>query len=386
MTKKKIVIDLKEIIELRHYFHQHPELSNNEFNTTKKIKAVLTAWKVSILPTGLDTGILAEIKGKQTGSIIALRADIDALPVQEETSLAFKSLNSGIMHACGHDLHLTSLLGAIKYFKDNRDQIKGTIRFLFQPAEEAGGGAEQVIKKNVLKDVKAILGFHNNPNLPVGTIAVQSGPMMAGCYKFEITIKGQGSHGAKPEKGHDPIIAVTEIVGALQTIVSRNINPQDAVVVSITNINAGNVWNVIPSEAYLQGTVRLFDEKNAKLVRQRLFELTEGIAKAFGQSVEIGWSERALPINNDSNLTQAVINNLSSTVHKPLLSMAGEDFATYQKKIPGVFAFVGSNGAPDAADWHEPNFVGLDETLTTGVDYFIEGAKGLLAYLNEEMK
>lgn len=132
---------------MRHYFHQHPELSNNEFNTTKKIKAVLTAWKVSILPTGLDTGILAEIKGKQTGSIIALRADIDALPVQEETSLAFKSLNSGIMHACGHDLHLTSLLGAIKYFKDNRDQIKGTIRFLFQPAEEAGGGAEQVIKK-----------------------------------------------------------------------------------------------------------------------------------------------------------------------------------------------------------------------------------------------
>ncbi|MDN7146524.1 amidohydrolase [Liquorilactobacillus mali] len=385
MIKKRIVIDLKDIIEMRHYFHQYPELSNNEFNTTKKIKEVLNNWGVSILETNLNTGLLAEIKGKKPGSIIALRADIDALPVQEETELAFKSLNPGRMHACGHDLHLTSLLGAIKYFKDNQDQIEGTIRFLFQPAEEAGGGAEQVIEKNVLKGVKAILGFHNNPNLPVGAIALQAGPMMAGCYKFEITIKGQGSHGAKPEKGRDPIITLTEIVGALQTIVSRNVNPQDAVVVSVTNINAGSVWNVIPSEAYLQGTVRLFDEKNAELVKQRLFELTEGIARAYGQIVEIDWSERALPINNDSSLTEVVIDNISSKVHKPLLSMAGEDFATYQKKIPGVFAFVGSNGSSDAADWHEPNFIGLDETLTAGVKYFIEGAEGLLAYLSEEM-
>ncbi|MBZ2406763.1 amidohydrolase [Liquorilactobacillus hordei] len=385
MTKEKIVIDLKDITELRHYFHQYPELSNNEVNTTKKIKEILTGWGVSILPTSLNTGLLAEIKGKQPGAVIALRADIDALPVQEKTNLTFKSLNSGVMHACGHDLHLTSLLGAIKYFKDNQEQIKGTIQFLFQPAEEAGGGAEQVIEKKVLKDVKAILGFHNNPNLPVGTIALQSGPMMAGCYKFEVTIKGQGSHGAKPEKGRDPIIASTEIVGALQTIVSRNVNPQDAVVVSVTNINAGSVWNVIPSEAYFQGTVRLFDEKNAELVKQRLFELVEGIAKAYGQSVEIDWSERALPINNDSDLTRIVINSLSNTVHKPLLSMAGEDFATYQKKIPGVFAFIGSNGSPDAADWHEPNFVGLDETLKTGVNYFIEGAQGLLEYLSEKV-
>lgn len=151
MTKKKIVIDLKDITELRHYFHQYPELSNNEVNTTKKIKEILTGWGVSILPTSLNTGLLAEIKGKQPGAVIALRADIDALPVQEKTNLTFKSLNSGVMHACGHDLHLTSLLGAIKYFKDNQEQIKGTIQFLFQPAEEAGGGAEQVIEKKCLK-------------------------------------------------------------------------------------------------------------------------------------------------------------------------------------------------------------------------------------------
>ncbi|WP_311407341.1 amidohydrolase [Liquorilactobacillus uvarum] len=384
MLKEEYTKNINEIVDLRHYFHQYPELSNNEFNTTKKIKQVLDGWGVTILNTNLNTGLLAEIKGEKPGTIIALRADIDALPVQEETNLAFKSANEGVMHACGHDLHMASLLGAIRFFKDHQDLIRGTLRFLFQPAEEAGGGADQVLAKDVLHGVQALIGFHNNPNLPVGTIALQPGPMMAGCYKFEIKIKGLGSHGAKPEKSRDPITAMATIISSLQTIVSRNINPQDAVVVSITHVNAGKVWNVIPDEAYVQGTVRLFDHENAVLVREKLFELVNGIAQAYGQKAELDWSERALPINNDLTLTQAVIDDLSFKVRQPLLSMAGEDFATYQKEIPGVFAFIGSNGAADAADWHKPDFIGLDETIPTGIEYFVEATRGLIKYLNNK--
>ncbi|WP_281165783.1 amidohydrolase [Liquorilactobacillus sicerae] len=381
MDEKEYAKHIDEIVELRHYFHQHPELSNQEFNTTKKITEVLNNWGVKIIPTKLDTGLLAEIKGTQPGPVVGLRADIDALPVYENTKLVFKSQNAGIMHACGHDLHMSSLLGTIRFFQDHQDLVNGTLRFLFQPAEEAGGGADQVLQKDVLSGVQALIGFHNNPNLPVGTIALQPGPMMAGCYKFDIKIKGQGSHGAKPEKSKDPIVVLAAIISSLQTIVSRNIDPQDAVVVSVTHVSAGKVWNVIPGEATLGGTVRLFNLKDAAIVKKHLIELAQRIAAAYEEKVEVIWDERTLPIANDVKLTQAVINNLSIKVQKPVLSMAGEDFATYQKQIPGVFAFIGSNGKSDAADWHEPEFVGFDEMLPIGIQYFVEGTLGLLKYL-----
>ncbi|MFT8727915.1 MAG: amidohydrolase [Liquorilactobacillus ghanensis] len=384
VDKNKYIKYTSEMIPLRHYFHQYPELPNQEIKTTKKIKDILSKWGIKIITTPLNTGVLAEIEGKTSGPIIALRADIDALPVNEKTNLTFKSNNKGVMHACGHDLHMVSLLGAIHYFNEHKDLIKGTIKFLFQPAEETGGGANQVLAKNVLNGVQAIIGFHNNPNLPIGTIALQQGPMMAGCYKFDITIKGRGSHGAKPEKGHDPIITLATIVSSLQTIVSRNIDPQDAVVVSVTHVSAGTVWNVIPNEATLGGTVRLFNLKNTAVVKQHLTEIANNIAKAYEQEVNIIWDERTLPIANDSELTQAVIDNLSIKVNKPILSMAGEDFATYQKKIPGVFAFIGSNGSPTAADWHDPKFVGLDETIPIGIQYFVESALGLLQHLSNK--
>lgn len=386
MSNNEYLTHLTEITEIRHYLHQHPEVSNQEFETTKKIKELLAKWDVEVLTTNLNTGLLAEIKGPTKGPIIALRTDIDALPVQEKTELAFKSQTANVMHACGHDLHMASLLGAIRYFKEHQELIKGTIRFLFQPAEETGSGANQVLEKNVLAGVQAIVGFHNNPNIPVGTIALQAGPMMAGCYKFEIKIKGKGSHGAKPEKSRDPIVTLATIVSSLQTIVSRNINPQDAVVVSVTHVNAGSVWNVIPNEAVLGGTVRLFNLQNTAIVKQHLDELAQNIAAAYGQSVSIEWEERTLPIANDEKLTQAVLSNLNVPVIKPTLSMAGEDFATYQKEIPGVFAFVGSNGKTNAADWHNPNFVGFDETIPTGIEYFVESGLGLLQYLNQADK
>ncbi|MCP9312002.1 amidohydrolase [Liquorilactobacillus satsumensis] len=379
MTKTKDEV-LAEMITLRHQFHQHPELSNQEFATTEKIKQILTEWGISIIPTTLKTGLLAEIQGGKPGAVIALRADLDALPVAEQTDLPFKSQHKGIMHACGHDLHFSSLLGAAYLLHAEKEHLKGTVRLLFQPAEEAGHGGDQVLEKHVLDGVQGIVGFHNNPNLPVGQVAVQAGPLMAGCYKFEVTIHGSGSHGARPEKGKDPIVAQAAIITQLQTIVSRSIRPLDAVVVSVTKVQAGQTWNVLPATATFEGTVRTFTTESTALVKKRFYEIVKRVAAAFEQTVDIDWSVGAYPIHNDPELTAAVIHGLRTQVAVPELTMAGEDFATFENEIPGVFAFIGSNGAVGAADWHEPGYVGKDGTIAAGIDYFIESAHSLLEY------
>jgi amidohydrolase len=210
---------------------------------------------------------LAEIKGRYPGPTIALRADIDALPVQEQTNLPYESVNKKVMHACGHDIHFSSLLGASYLLNQQKDNLHGTIRLLFQPAEEAGHGGDQVLEKHVLDGVEAIVGFHNNPNLPVGEIALQKGPLMAGCYRFVVTLHGSGSHGARPEKGSDVIVSQASIITQLQTIVSRNNNPFHAVVVSVTKVNAGDTWNVLPETSQFEGTVRTFSDEDTQLVK-----------------------------------------------------------------------------------------------------------------------
>jgi amidohydrolase len=374
---------LPRIIELRHQFHQNPELSNQEFQTIKKIKQILTDWGITIVPTTLNTGLLAEIKGHYPGKTIALRADIDALPIKEETDLEFKSKNIGVMHACGHDLHFSSLLGAAYVLNGIKDQLHGTVRLLFQPAEEAGHGGDQVLEKHVLDGVQAIVGFHNNPKLPVGKIALQQGPLMAGCYHIKVVIHGQGSHGARPEEGSDVIVTQAAIITQLQTIVSRNNDPFHAVVVSITKVTAGTTWNVLPDIATLLGTVRTFNDKDTQLVKQRFYELVENIAKAYGQTVEIEWVTGAFPINNDPLITSVVKAGLKD-VSEPTLTMTGEDFATFETKIPGTFAFIGSNGNKKAPDVHDAKYVGLDETISPAIDYFISSTQSLLSYFDKE--
>ncbi|KRM10949.1 metal-dependent amidase aminoacylase carboxypeptidase [Lentilactobacillus farraginis DSM 18382 = JCM 14108] len=375
---------LPEIINLRHQFHRHPELSNHEFETTKQIAAILANWGIPVVPTDLDTGLLAEIKGQQPGPTIALRADIDALPVQEQTDLSFKSENPGVMHACGHDLHFSSLLGAAYVLNARKETLKGTVRLLFQPAEEAGHGGDQVLAKHVLDGVQAIVGFHNNPNLPVGQIALQKGPLMAGCYRFLVTIHGAGSHGARPEKGKDPIVAQAAIISQLQTIVSRSSNPFDAVVVSVTKVRAGKTWNVLPGAATFEGTVRTFSDDNTALVKKRFYEIVQNTAAAFGQTAEIDWSVGAYPIQNDATITTIVKNGLTAPIVKPELTMTGEDFATFEAQIPGTFAFIGSNGQANAADLHDPHFVGEDGTIPPAIDYFVQSAQSLLDYFNSK--
>lgn len=373
---------IEQITKWRHEFHQYPELSNQEFNTTQKIERILQDWEIDVLKTDLNTGVVAQIVGNHSGKKVTLRADIDALPVIEKTNLSFKSKNNGVMHACGHDLHLSSLLGAAYILSRHSKEFDGVIQLLFQPAEEVGHGADQVLNRHILDDTDAIVGFHNNPNLPIGTIGLKAGALMAGCYHFTINIRGAASHGARPEKGHDPIAAQAAIVSQLQTIVSRNVKPLDTVVVSVTKVHGGETWNVIPESVQLEGTVRTFDDYNTNLVRNRMEKIAKSVAESFDETADVNWSIGAVPINNDQQLTGQVISAVKqhATIIEPELSMAGEDFATFQQRIPGVFAFIGSNGNADAADWHDPNFVGLDATLPVGIQYFVDAARALLNY------
>lgn len=373
---------IEEITALRHQFHQQPELSNHEVKTTARITKILQDWGITVKQTALNTGVVAEIQGAHPGKEITLRADIDALPVTEATGLSWASQNTGVMHACGHDIHFCSLLGAAFLLQQDRANLSGTIQLLFQPAEEQDHGAEQVLDAHVLDNTVAMAGFHNNPNLPVGTIGLKAGSLMAGCYHFDITLHGAGSHGAAPEKGRDPIVAQAAIVSQLQTVVSRNVSPLDAAVVSVTQVHGGETWNVLPETVTLGGTVRTFTDEATVLVKQRMTKLVKQIAAAFDQTADFEWAIGAYPIQNDAQLVEAIrpLVSANATVVTPTVAMAGEDFATFQQQIPGVFAFIGSNGAPDAADWHDPHFIGLDETLPVGIQYFVDAAHGLSTF------
>lgn len=238
------------LMEIRRHFHQYPELSGEEFETTQTIRSLLEQAGIPILDTSLPTGVVAQISGKKQDPIIALRADIDALPIQEETGLPYASKIPGKMHACGHDFHTAALIGAAYLLKEEEKALNGSVRFIFQPSEEIGGGAEKVIAAGHLEKVKAIFGLHNKPDLPVGTIGIKSGPLMASVDRFIIEVEGIGTHAAAPHAGIDSIVVASHIVIALQTIVSRQLSSFDHAVISVAHVSAGNTWNVIPGNAF----------------------------------------------------------------------------------------------------------------------------------------
>lgn len=376
-----ITEDLQEKLnQIRHYLHQHPELSSHEFETTKFLTQQLKEHQIKIVPTELATGVIAEIGDAAKGPTIALRADIDALPITERTDVAFASENTGVMHACGHDMHQTSLLGAAFLLKKQEAELPGLIRLIFQPAEESHIGAEQVIAAGHLKDIAAIIGYHNHPQLKAGQIGLLAGGIMAGVDQFSVRVKGVGSHAAQPQSGVDPIVATAAIIQNLQTIVSRNVSPLETAVVSITHVESGNTWNVLPAEAFFEGTIRTFSPANRVLAKQRFYQIVEQTAELFGGTAEIEWLGGPDVTNNDPSLTKIVFEEsaLFAETFEPEPSTAGEDFATYQQVVPGVFAFIGSNGAEDAPAWHHDDFIVRDEALPTAVMYYVKNAIRLL--------
>ncbi|MEK4997459.1 amidohydrolase [Paenibacillus sp. FSL H7-0918] len=350
----------EELIGIRRHLHRHPELSNEEYGTTEYIISLLERAGVRIVEYGLSTGVIAEIGGKKPGSVIALRADIDALPIQEESGVSFASLYSGKMHACGHDFHTAALIGAAYQLKQREQQLQGTVRLLFQPAEEKAQGAQRIIASGALEDVRAVIGLHNKPDLPVGTIGIKGGPLMAAADGFVIEVQGGSSHAAVPEAGIDPIVAASHIVTAFQSIVSRNVSPLQSAVVSVTQIHSGNSWNIIPEKAVLEGTIRTFDETVRSKVLERFQEVAVGVAAALGAEATVRWIEGPPPVINDPSLAALGVESVEALGYRaiqPELSLAGEDFAFYQRVVPGLFVFVGTEGSQE---WHHPAF-NLDE-------------------------
>ena len=369
----------EKLREIRHYLHQHPEISENEFETTAFIKKHLKDLGIEPLDYPLKTGVIAEIGSGQP--IIALRADIDALPIVEKTGLAYASEN-GAMHACGHDFHQTSLLGAAQILKEREAEIKGTVRLIFQPAEENFQGAYQVIEAGGIEGVSAIIGYHNNPHLKPGQIGLRSGAIMAGVEQFEVTVAGISAHAARPDLGVDTVLAITTMIHNLQQIVARTVSPFDSAVLSVTHIDVGTTWNVLPAKGFFEGTIRTFDPKIRLAVINKFTKIVETTAEQFGAQVSIQWGNSPKVTYNDATLTPLIFENSKTfaQVIETLPSTGGEDFAAYQEKIPGVFAFVGSNGADNAPDWHHDDFIVKDEALPTAVNYFVENAFKLLEY------
>ncbi|MEK3660290.1 amidohydrolase [Paenibacillus sp. FSL F4-0236] len=372
----------EELIEIRRHLHRHPELSNEEYETTKYIISLLERAGVRVVDYGLSTGVIAEIGGKQPGRVIALRADIDALPIQEETGAAYASLYPGKMHACGHDFHTAALIGAAYQLKQREGQLLGTVRLLFQPAEEKAQGAQRIIASGALEEVRAVIGLHNKPELPVGTIGITAGPLMAAADGFVIEVQGGSSHAAVPEAGIDPIIAASHIVTAFQSIVSRNVSPLQSAVVSVTQIHSGNSWNIIPEKAVLEGTIRTFDETVRSKVLDRFREVATGVAAALGAKATVRWIEGPPPVINDAALAALGVESAEALGYravKPELSLAGEDFAFYQRVVPGLFVFIGTEGSQE---WHHPAFNLDEQALPAAARFLADAAVRSLEYYN----
>ncbi|MFE0558539.1 M20 peptidase aminoacylase family protein [Paenibacillus sp. NPDC058910] len=375
-------IDIHRFIEIRRHLHRYPELSNEEFETTRLIMGWLEEAGIRVTEFPLATGVIAEVGGLQEGPIIALRADIDALPVQEETGLPYASTIPGKMHACGHDFHTAALIGTAYALKKREQELKGTVRLIFQPAEEKAKGARQVIDSGALEGVQAIFGMHNKPDLPVGTIGIKEGPLMAAADGFVVEVAGKGSHAAVPEAGLDPIVTASHIITALQSIISRNVSPLKSAVISVTKLHSGTAWNVIPDKALLEGTIRTFDDDVRLQVLERFGQVVQGVAAAFGTTAAVRWIEGPPLVHNDRKLAELGYVAAAEAGYEaviPVPSPAGEDFAVYQREVPGLFVFMGTAGTQE---WHHPAFDLDERAIQVSIDFFTRLAERALRHYN----
>lgn len=368
----------ERLTAIRRHLHRHPELSGEEWETTESIRGWLEEQGIRIAEEySLRTGLVAEI-GEGEGPVVALRADIDALPIQEETKLEYASQVSGKMHACGHDAHTAILIGAAELLKQRESRLPGRVRLLFQPSEEKATGAKQVIQTGALQDVQAIFGLHNKPDLQVGSVGIREGALMAAADGFVVKVQGKGSHAAVPEAGIDPIVVASHIVTALQSIVSRNVGAQESAVISVTKIHSGTAWNVIPEEAVLDGTVRTFEEKVRARIRERFNQVVAGVAAAYGTTATVRWIQGPPAVVNDPSLA-ALAEQTAATVGlngvRPLPSPAGEDFSFYQREVPGLFLFLGTSGSHE---WHHPAFDLDERALPLGAELLASLAENAL--------
>jgi amidohydrolase len=378
---------LPGVVADRRHLHQHPELGFQEVETSRFVTERLRALGVDDIRTGIaQTGVTGLIRGTKPsggagpGKTVLLRADMDALPIQEENEVDYRSAHDGVMHACGHDGHTAMLLGVTRLLLDRRDRFAGTVKVLFQPAEEGLGGARPMIEAGVLEDPKvdAAFGMHIAQAQPLGTIGVRPGPAMAASDRFEIVIHGVGGHGARPHSAVDPIAVGAQIVVALQTIVARETDPLEPAVVTVGAFRAGEANNVIPDTAELRGTVRSFNQAERERLRERIEALVQGIAAAMRAEVEINYRFGYPPTVNDPAMTEVVRGAALEVVGPERLldeppHMGAEDFSYFLEAVPGSFFFVGSKNPERGLIWghHHPKFDFDEAALGTGIETMV---------------
>lgn len=381
---EKIEQNKEDLLNIRHQIHRHPETAFEEIETTKLIKKALDDAGIENHPNGDSTGVIGLIHGAKEGPVLAIRADIDALPIMENTGLPFSSEVSGKCHACGHDLHTTVLIGAARLLKEYQNDLCGTIKLIFQPAEEVMTGAAKTIANGALENPKPdfILACHTWPDMPAGSIGVRKGTMLGASDSFKVKVIGKGGHAAHPQKGIDPVVIAAHIITQLQTIVSRRVAAIDPVVVTVGHLEAGTAANIIPNEAYFEGTVRTQSNETRNHVAEILKQLAVGTARAMGGDAEVSYTFGVGPTISEDHLvdeiSEAVTELLGNDklLQVPSPSMGSEDFARYLEHIPGAIFRLGThNDTPESKlALHNASLLFDEKAIPTGVATMVGAA------------
>lgn len=379
----------KELTAWRRELHAHPQTAFEETFASEFIAQRLQAAGIEVHRGLATTGVVGVVHGSRPGrgryASIGLRADIDALDIEEANDVPYRSQNPGKMHACGHDGHTTMLLGAATHLAETRN-FAGTAYFIFQPAEENEGGGRVMVEEGLFKQfpAEAVFGMHNRPGLPVGQFAARSGPIMAAFDVFEITVRGRGAHAAMPHISVDPIVTASQVVTALQTIASRNTNPLDQIVLTVTQIHGGDTWNVIPPQVALRGTVRTFRQEVQDEVEPAMRRIIDGVCQAMGATGEL-WYERRYPATvNSENETElsvqaaALVAGEANVDPAPAPAMGSEDFAYMLQERPGCYLWIGNGSADNDRVLHNPRYDFNDEILPIGASYWVRLTESLL--------
>lgn len=369
------------LIEKRRYFHMHPEVSTKEYNTSKKIQEELDKMGIEWRPCGLETGVLATIKGAKPGKTILLRGDMDALTVTELTGAPYASQNEGVMHACGHDCHVSMLLTAAHILNDMKGELQGTVQLAFQPAEEVGLGAKSMIEQGALDGVDGCFAIHVWTDTEAGQVSLDSGPRMASADEFRITIKGKGCHGAQPEAGVDAITTTAAMISNLQTIISREISPMDPAVITIGTIQAGSRWNVMAEDSYLTGTARCFSAHVWETFEERIARVVKSTAQTYRAQAELEYIRLVPPTINDEKMSALGQQAAQKIMGEGCLSNShattgGEDFSYFMQKVPGAIALLGTGSEACGAVWpnHSGNFCVDEQQLLKGAMLYAQMA------------
>ncbi|MFM7529350.1 MAG: M20 family metallopeptidase [Nodosilinea sp.] len=369
------------LVEWRRQLHQRPELGFREWLTADFIVDRLRAWGIDHQAEIAGTGVVAVIHGQQPGPVLGIRADMDALPIQEENPVPYRSQHDGVMHACGHDGHVAIALATAYYLSQHPQGFKGTVKVIFQPAEEGPGGAKPMIEAGVLTNprVDAMVGLHLWNNLPLGTVGVRSGALMAATETFKLTLQGKGGHGALPHQTVDTIVVGAQVVNALQTIVSRQVNPVKSAVVTVGTFHSGNACNVVADTAQISGTVRYFDPAYAGFFSQRIDQIVAGICQSYGADYQLDYTPLYPPVINDGTMADLVrsvalaVVETEAGVVPDCHTMGGEDMAFFLQEVPGCYFFLGAANTERALAYphHHPRFDFDESALALGVELFV---------------